>query len=68
MAALLSLGCTVLLNAHRLQHIRRFDRVCVLHGGRVAEYDTPHTLLAEPNGHLSAMWRASHAPRHSTVG
>ena len=34
---LLSLECTVLLNAHRLQHIGRFERACVLCDGHVAE-------------------------------
>ncbi|KAL2914572.1 hypothetical protein HK105_205923 [Polyrhizophydium stewartii] len=36
---------TVLSIAHRLNTIAAFDRVLVLDGGRIAEFDAPHVLL-----------------------
>lgn len=59
MDTLLGLDCAVLLNAHRLQHIRRFDRVVILDGGTLVEDGTPAELLSDARSRLSAMWRAS---------
>ena len=59
MDLLLGLECTLLINAHRLQHIHRLDLVCVLHDGRLVEQGPPADLLASADSRFSAMWRAS---------
>lgn len=38
---------TVLIVAHRLSTIIQADYVCVVHDGRIAEFDHPHTLLTQ---------------------
>lgn len=39
-------GCTVLAVMHRLEHIRRYDKVALLGGGKLLEYGDPEGLLA----------------------
>ena len=51
--------CTILTVAHRLDTIIRSDRILVLSHGKVKEYDHPHTLLLNENGHFSGMVRAT---------
>lgn len=49
--------CTVLTIAHRLNTIMDSDKIIVMDGGRVVEYDHPHVLLRQKNGHFSKMVR-----------
>ncbi|TVY14490.1 Canalicular multispecific organic anion transporter 2 [Lachnellula arida] len=41
--------CTLIAVAHRLNTIMDFDRVAVLEGGELMEYDSPANLLAKPS-------------------
>lgn len=50
-------GTTVLAIAHRLQTIVDFDRILVLGDGKVVEFDTPHSLLADSNSTFSRMMK-----------
>nr|CAD7267878.1 unnamed protein product [Timema shepardi] len=47
--------CTVLTIAHRLNTIMDSDRVIVMESGRVLEFDHPHILLQNKEGHFSKM-------------
>lgn len=53
--------CTCLTIAHRLNTIMDSTKVLVLDQGRVAEYDTPSKLLANPTSMFSELvnnWEA----------
>ncbi|CAG5018109.1 unnamed protein product [Parnassius apollo] len=50
-------SCTVLTIAHRLNTVMDSDRVLVMSGGVIAEYDHPYKLLSDPNSSLSSMVR-----------
>ncbi|KAG0377306.1 hypothetical protein BGX24_006350 [Mortierella sp. AD032] len=46
---------TVVTVAHRINTIIDYDRILVMHQGQVAEYDTPRSLLDNPNSVFSSM-------------
>ncbi|KAL3460120.1 P-loop containing nucleoside triphosphate hydrolase protein [Aspergillus heterothallicus] len=52
-------GCTLLVIAHRLSTIADFDRIIVLDQGRVAEMDSPKTLMAIEDGVFRGMVEGS---------
>ncbi|KAJ1654449.1 hypothetical protein IWQ61_005620 [Dispira simplex] len=47
--------CTVLTIAHRLNTIIDYDRILVIDGGTVREFDTPHNLLLNENSQFYSM-------------
>ncbi|WP_106400752.1 ABC transporter ATP-binding protein [Actinocorallia populi] len=57
-----------LVIAHRLSTIRRADHVVVLHDGRVAEQGAFEDLAADPEGHLSRLFRLHPAGRGEADG
>ena len=50
-------NCTILSVMHRLNTIRQFDKVIVLHEGEIVDYDDPNTLLAKES-RLLEMYKA----------
>ena len=49
-------GCTVLTIAHRLNTVMDSDRILVMDGGSVVEFDTPSSLLEKPTSVFRGMW------------
>lgn len=47
--------CTVLTIAHRLNTIMDSDKVLVMEGGRMLEFDHPHSLLQREDSHFLKM-------------
>ncbi|KAG0613483.1 hypothetical protein M758_6G106300 [Ceratodon purpureus] len=47
--------CTVVTIAHRIPTVVDSDKVLVLSDGRIAEYDTPATLLENKNSHFTKL-------------
>lgn len=52
-------GTTVLAIAHRLSTIKDFDRILVLEAGAVLEFDSPESLLADPQSRFARMLQES---------
>ncbi|KAF9436583.1 hypothetical protein BGZ76_003535 [Entomortierella beljakovae] len=48
-------GSTVITIAHRLNTVVDYHRILVMDHGQVAEYDTPRSLLSDPNSAFSKM-------------
>jgi ATP-binding cassette subfamily C (CFTR/MRP) protein 1 len=48
-------GCTVLTIAHRINTVIDSDKMLVLDQGKVAEFDSPEALLADPTSLFSSM-------------
>lgn len=47
--------CTVLTIAHRLKTVLRYDRICVMDSGRVAEMGRPEELFEKEDGMFRAL-------------
>ena len=61
---LLGLPCTVIVLAHRLHKLRRFDQAIVIDEGRVAEQGVPDDLLGRTSGGLLAgLWKSAGLPQ-----
>ncbi|KAL2918978.1 hypothetical protein HK105_201248 [Polyrhizophydium stewartii] len=58
---------TVLSIAHRLNTIAAFDRVLVLDGGRIAEFDPPHVLLGRSGSVFGDMVDATGAANAAVI-
>ncbi|CAJ1962148.1 unnamed protein product [Sphenostylis stenocarpa] len=54
-------SCTMLIIAHRLNTIIDCDRILLLHGGKVLEYDTPEELLLNEGSAFSKMVQSTGA-------
>ncbi|OZJ05594.1 hypothetical protein BZG36_01702 [Bifiguratus adelaidae] len=64
--------CTVLCIAHKLSTIMRFDRVMVLDGGRMVEYDTLDRLLQQQGlfakmSHLTGFYTLTYVLRAFSI-
>lgn len=49
---------TILAVVHRLGYVRRFDKVALLHGGELAEFDGPDALLATEGSLFADLYKA----------
>ena len=50
-------GRTVIVIAHRLNAVRRCDRIIALDNGQIVEQGTHAELIAKPNGLYARLWR-----------
>jgi ATP-binding cassette, subfamily C (CFTR/MRP), member 1 len=47
---------TIIAVAHKLESILDFDKVAVLDGGELIEYDDPYALLSDPESSFSMLY------------
>jgi ABC-type multidrug transport system fused ATPase/permease subunit len=52
-------GATLISIAHRLNTVMDCDRIMVMSDGKVAEFDSPKTLLLDPGSMFSALVRST---------
>jgi ATP-binding cassette subfamily C (CFTR/MRP) protein 4 len=50
-------SCTVILITHKLDYVLEYDKVMVLDGGSIVEFDRPTDLLNNQNGLLYRMYK-----------
>ena len=50
---------TILTIAHRLRTVIDYDRVMLLDQGRIVEYDSPGSLLSDPNSRFYSLCKAT---------
>jgi ATP-binding cassette subfamily C (CFTR/MRP) protein 4 len=50
-------SCTVILITHKLDYVLEYDKVMVLDGGSIVEFDRPTVLLNNQNGLLYRMYK-----------
>jgi ABC-type multidrug transport system fused ATPase/permease subunit len=60
-------GATVITIAHRLNTVMDCDRIMVLDGGRLVEFDRPSALQRRHGGAFAALVREEHAHVHAHV-
>ncbi|KAL1948838.1 hypothetical protein VTO73DRAFT_10644 [Trametes versicolor] len=58
---------TILTIAHRLRTVIDYDRVMLLDQGRIAEFDKPATLLADPQSKFHALCQATGKQEFATL-
>ncbi|ETS76431.1 hypothetical protein PFICI_11818 [Pestalotiopsis fici W106-1] len=54
-------GSTVIAIAHKIETVINYDKILVLEGGAIVEFDKPSTLLRDPESIFSALVRQSRA-------
>jgi ABC-type multidrug transport system fused ATPase/permease subunit len=50
-------SCTVILITHKLDYVLEYDKVMVLDGGSIIEFDRPSVLLKNQNGLFYKMYK-----------
>ncbi|TVY85161.1 ABC transporter [Lachnellula suecica] len=54
---------TIIAVAHKLDTILDFDKIALLDGGALVEFDSPHELLLDPSSAFHKLYHSSHAGR-----
>lgn len=52
---------TAVVVTHRMSSIHTFDKVMVLDAGKLVEYGSPATLLADPTSPLQQLYKAQNS-------